>query len=368
MSMKIKRLVIENFKSIERIELIEPNPFTVFVGPNGSGKSNIFEALEYVNLSSKTTSNEVDELFSGSEVFLKRNLPINDKRIEFTCYFDVFDCYFKKAYSAYTVDVFREKEWDTIDLSQRAGENFYYMQSGENTFIRSKNFHIDKSKDNAINKDKNKLSEYKHFFENYSRIFISNRKYEKLVRDSSLRLSLSAYNLEKVLRRLLNDPIVKEEFQDWLSLFIPGFSNIEVRSDELTGNDTLLFYEGNSEKPFTKSLISDGTYNILSLLTAVYQSNEPQFLCIEEPENGLNPKVVRELVNLCRYACEEKGHFIWLNTHSQTLVSQLTPEEIVLVDKKQGATQTKQIKGMNLHGLPMDEAWLTNAIGGGLPW
>ena len=48
--MNIKRLVIENFKSIERIELIEPNPFTVFVGPNGSGKSNIFEALEFVNL------------------------------------------------------------------------------------------------------------------------------------------------------------------------------------------------------------------------------------------------------------------------------------------------------------------------------
>ena len=47
--MKIKSLVIENFKSIERIELVEPNPFTVFVGPNGSGKSNIFEALEFVN-------------------------------------------------------------------------------------------------------------------------------------------------------------------------------------------------------------------------------------------------------------------------------------------------------------------------------
>ncbi|WP_227699008.1 AAA family ATPase [Spirosoma radiotolerans] len=45
--MNIKRLVIENFKSIERIELIELSPFTVFVGPNGSGKSTIFEALKY---------------------------------------------------------------------------------------------------------------------------------------------------------------------------------------------------------------------------------------------------------------------------------------------------------------------------------
>jgi predicted ATPase len=115
-------------------------------------------------------------------------------------------------------------------------------------------------------------------------------------------------------------------------------------------------------------LISDGTYNILSILTAVYQSEKPQFLCIEEPENGLNPKVVRELVNIIRTQCEERGHYIWLNTHSQTLVSELRPEEIILVDKVNGMTQTKQVTGMDLHGLKMDEALLTNALGGGIPW
>ena len=148
-----------------------------------------------------------------------------------------------------------------------------------------------------------------------------------------------------------------------VKLFVPGFKAVEIDD-----RDELHWFEQSSPDYFTKDLISDGTYNILALLTAVYQSEQPQFLCIEEPENGLNPKVVKELVNLCRYACEEFGHFIWLNTHSQTLVSELTPDEIILVDKKEGATQMKQIKGMELHGLPMDEAWLSNALGGGLPW
>ncbi len=84
-------------------------------------------------------------------------------------------------------------------------------------------------------------------------------------------------------------------------------------------------------KPFTKDLISDGTYNILCLLTAVFQSDEPQFLCIEEPENGLNPYVIETLVDLFRSACEDKGHYIWLNTHSQTLVRALKEEELILV-------------------------------------
>lgn len=40
----IKRIIIENFKSIERLD-IELAPLTIFVGPNGSGKSSILEAI-----------------------------------------------------------------------------------------------------------------------------------------------------------------------------------------------------------------------------------------------------------------------------------------------------------------------------------
>ena len=130
-----------------------------------------------------------------------------------------------------------------------------------------------------------------------------------------------------------------------------------------------MIYQKHYERPFNKELISDGTYNIIALLTAVYQSDEPEFLCIEEPENGLHPKVIKQLVNFFRDACEEKGHYIWLNTHSQTLVSVLEPKEIILVDKVNGETQIKQFdKDFNLHGFVMDEACLTNALGGGLPW
>ena len=127
-------------------------------------------------------------------------------------------------------------------------------------------------------------------------------------------------------------------------------------------------YEKGIKKPFTKDLLSDGTYNILALLTAVYQSDEPQFLCIEEPENGLNPYVIRKLVDFFRAACEEKGHYIWLNTHSNALVECLTPEEVIVVDKIGGETKIKQIKGMDLHGLNMAEVWLSGALGGGTPW
>ncbi len=71
--MKIKKLHIKNFKSIADLEIIEPNPFTVFVGPNGSGKSNIFEALEFMNLCIKQFRKDIDGLFGGEDSFLFHN-------------------------------------------------------------------------------------------------------------------------------------------------------------------------------------------------------------------------------------------------------------------------------------------------------
>ena len=105
------------------------------------------------------------------------------------------------------------------------------------------------------------------------------------------------------------------------------------------------------------------------MLTAVYQSDDkPQFLCIEEPENGLHPQVAGELIDFFRIMCEERGHNIWLNTHSQSMISRVRPEELVIVDKKQGATRVKQIPKGDFKNWRMDEALLMNAFGGGLPW
>lgn len=332
--MKIKKLHIKNFKSIADLEIIEPNPFTVFVGPNGSGKSNIFEALEFWNLSDRFKNSSVADFFGGESSFLRTSSYDLSFLVEFQ------DNYFEM-----------KKE-----VSEKAGDaDKKYYTIGT---------YADGRKDNVSDY----LPNFEQFFRYFSRLFISKKDMQKLNYDGSDSLNFSANNLEKVLGRILKDKSKKEELLEWLDLFIPEFEDILIESNR--NKDTLIVREKYTNKDFTKDLLSDGTYNILALLTAVLQSHddEPQFLCIEEPENGLNPRVIKELVGLFRYACEEKGHYIWLNTHSQTLVSELTVDEIITVDKIKGETKIKQFKGKNFHGLSMDEAWLTNTLGGGLPW
>ena len=332
--MKIKKLHIKNFKSIADLEIIEPNPFTVFVGPNGSGKSNIFEALEFWTLARQSNLIDVDSLFGGLKEINHSKSDNNGPVITFN-------------FEEYSLN-------STISFLIRNNNKNYYTY--ENSSV---------SQDDFVEKESN---DFKQFVTNSSRLFVNNPKGNKLNFQDDNRLTLISNNLEKVLKRILKNQRDKEEILDWLRLFIPEFEDVFIESSELSRTDTLIVKEKYSSKYFTKELLSDGTYNILALLTAVFQSDEPQFLCIEEPENGLTPDVIKEMVTLFRNACEEKGHYIWLNTHSQSLVSQLTPDEIITVNKIKGETKIKQFKGQDFHGLRMDEAWLTNTLGGGLPW
>ncbi len=320
--MKIKNIHIKNFKSIVDVEINEPNPFSVFVGANGVGKSNIFEALEFSTVK-----------FYGSSFY--RAFGSKDDILSKTDTNDIVEIYFLYDES--------EEYKFKFDFGFKSG--FRESASGQVEVT----------------------NQFK-FLETFSKVFIGNRKEVKIAYKDDLKLLPDGSNLEKVLKRLLRDELIADEISEYLTLLVPGFSNVEVQSSELSGVDTLLVYEQGTDRPFTKNLISDGTYNILCLLAAVYQSNEPQFLCIEEPENGLTPYVLEVLVDLIRTKCSEKGHYVWLNTHSPTLVRLLNEQELILVEKVEGSTRLKQLKSGDFFGLNADEAWLTNALGAGLPW
>ena len=351
LKMKLQKLHIKNYKSLVDLEIIEPNPFTVFAGPNGAGKSNIFEALEFANFAYEWNGESAVRLFGGTESVYPRSIvPQLDKELipELT----------------YDFGKFRLATDNKIKFKVQS--EFYHPVD-----LRLEEFPVlldDLDRSNIDTDREVYRNSVKQFLKFYNRVFVGNIELVRIKEISNVRLSIDCSNLEKVLKRLLEDETKHEDITEYLELFIPGFEKIEINSDNLSGTDTLLIYEKGINKPFTKDLISDGTYHIICLLTAVFQSDEPQFLCIEEPENGLNPYVVQGLVDLFRLMCEDYGHYIWLNTHSQTLVRALKEEEIILVDKENGATQIKQFKQGDFYGLKADEAWLTNSLGAGIPW
>jgi predicted ATPase len=344
--MRIHSLQIGGYKSIGKIRLENLNPFTVFVGANASGKSNILEALEFMNSCSLMDPDDAIKDFGGiNAVAPAFERDVLNGSID-------FQINFGEITSALTL--FRSKS------------------NPDRTFdpIVNKHFDLFLRNSNEVNEPASPYGRTPDFKQlvNFTRLFIGQTNLVKRNILDDSRLQLDASNLEIVLKRILKDDKRKGEIIEILQALIPGFEHLKIISEDLSGTDNLLIYEKGPSRPFTKRLISDGTYNLIAIIASIFQSETPQFLCIEEPENGLNPKVARQLVSIFRSECEDKGHHIWLNTHSQSIISELTTEEVILVDKVDGLTMTKQVRGKNLHGLRMDEALLTNSLGGGIPW
>ena len=76
MSIRLKKISIEGFKSIRRLDAFEPGDLTVLIGPNGAGKSNLisfFRGLSHIMSAGlqnhvATTGRAHSWLFDGPEM------------------------------------------------------------------------------------------------------------------------------------------------------------------------------------------------------------------------------------------------------------------------------------------------------------
>lgn len=345
--MRIKKIHIQNFKSLVDFELDNPKPFCAFVGPNASGKSNIFEALEFVNYASKFGNAAIPFLGGVDSIISFNKINIENENSETQ---QVFYISFSDSLSIYLKTVFSDNKFQILHVSAAT----------------VKNVNIRKAIIEYVNEENVYENELEIFLDNFSRIFVGKSDLVRTNGESKV-LRTDASNLSQIIGQIFQVENKREDFIEWVRILIPEFENIEVKQSNIDGSFEFFVYEKSSpNKAFPRHLLSDGTKNILALMAAVYQSSEPQFLCIEEPENGLHPQAIELLVNFFREKCETEGHHIWLNTHSPTLVRCMGIDEIILVNKIDGRTTAKQASAPKGVNIKTDDAWLTNALGGGV--
>lgn len=138
----------------------------------------------------------------------------------------------------------------------------------------------------------------------------------------------------------------------------------------MEGRTTLKFLENGTKSEFPANLISDGTIYALCILTAILtRSNSSGLTLIEEPERGINPKAIAQIVKLIREHSSNE-HPIWVTTHNETLVRSSKPKELLFANKSNGQTEFRYGREAEdaVKGMPLDKAWLSNLFGGGVPW
>jgi predicted ATPase len=79
------------------------------------------------------------------------------------------------------------------------------------------------------------------------------------------------------------------------------------------------------------SQASDGTLLVLAYLAVAYSPKPPRLLLLEEPENGIHPKRLRDVLGILRNLTEENERTqIVMTTHSPYALDLFQPEEVTL--------------------------------------
>ena len=149
-------------------------------------------------------------------------------------------------------------------------------------------------------------------------------------------------HLPGALMRLNNYAEVSER----LSNLLPDIVAVSVDADEKRQVKTLLLTM-KDKQTYTASSLSDGTLRFLALAVLALDPKFGGLLCMEEPENGIHPSRIPQMLSLVRSLSEDVDETgaaqeapvaaspirqIIINTHSPLVVAELTDSELLFAE------------------------------------
>ena len=180
-------------------------------------------------------------------------------------------------------------------------------------------------------------------------------------------LRFDGANIAPFLYHLKNaDKRAYGQIVDTIRLVTPFFDDFVLKSDKKE-KVKLLWRQKGSDYPLKPHHLSDGTLRFICLTTALLQPEPPSTIIIDEPELGLHPYAIEILAELIQSS--SKRMQVIISTQSPTLVDNFEPEDIVVVNRKEGASTFQRLNGedlfMWLEDYTLGDLWRKNIVTGG---
>lgn len=185
----------------------------------------------------------------------------------------------------------------------------------------------------------------------------------------NLRLKPDAGNLAPFLRLLRERyPAEYRRVVDAARLAAPFFGGFVYRDDP--GERMELEWTGAADPDTVHGprQLSDGTLRFICLATLLLQPShlQPTTILIDEPEIGLHPYALGLLAALLRQASQSRQLIV--STQSADLVSELDPQDVVVVSRRDGESVFERLDPVRLRDWLEDHAlgdlWKMNILGG----
>jgi predicted ATPase len=133
---------------------------------------------------------------------------------------------------------------------------------------------------------------------------------------------------------------VLEDAANRLARLVPDVDSVRIDEDRLREQRVVQVKMRGSERWFGPRSLSDGTLRFLALVAMQMDFDSSRVLCMEEPENGIDPARVPEIVKLLQdFAVDPElpvtddnpARQVVVNTHSPDVVRQLDAPDVLFV-------------------------------------
>ncbi len=193
-----------------------------------------------------------------------------------------------------------------------------------------------------------------------------------------MELTTSGANLAGVLDRLRDQhPERFEALNEQISRWIPEFDRILFETPR-TGQRALALRTREGRHEIRAADLSHGTLIALALLTIAYLPEPPSIVCLEEPDHGLHPRLLRDVRDaLYRLAypagVDEKRDPVQViaTTHNPYFLDLFRdhPDEIVIAEKKGLEAKFSRLSDRAdleeiLADAALSEVWYSGVLGG----
>ncbi len=372
----ITYLKIQNFKSLEQVEL-KLGPLHVLVGANGSGKSNLFDAFQFLRELAEIGQQAVHSRGGFAQLVWGGDLK---RKIGFAIQFQ-FGNDRKPTKIVYQIEISGGPNYSTIShekvaaINGRKEEPLLVATTGGRLSIRDvsgKSFELGRH-DQVFKQfeDEERYGILAHFVRELKSWALYNFETSLLRKPNVVRrdfnMQTAGLNFSSVLHAIQTEQ--REKFSAIESLLRAAVPGLRQLLTTLTPEG--LTYLSLEEEALPLRIpawaISDGTLRLLAQLAALYSPAPPALACYEEPENYMHPAWLPLIADALKNAAHRNQ--ILVSTHSPYLLNFFSPENLLVVDKKDGKSQFKSVKGKRglkeaLHTLGLGEIWYSGELGG----
>lgn len=367
-SAQLSHIVIEGYKSIAKCDL-QMGSLNVLIGANGAGKSNFISFFKFIaalldnrlqllvgktggpdlllHYGRKQTAEINGKIWLGQREYYFSLEATNDNRMIFKRE-GALEGESTKSEIALTngkkvpVTIGQERSYGSGHFESMAQSLSPEMQK---IMRRWRVYHFHDTSESAKVKQIHRINDNDY------------------LREDGANLAAFLFRLQK------NHPSHYKRIVRTIRMVAPYFGDFYLRATPDNQDSIQLEWtEKDHDIPFKASELSDGTLRFILLTTVLLQPEEfmPSAIIVDEPELGLHPYAINVLAELIKSASLK--HQLIISTQSVELVDQFDVEDLIVVDKQNGASTFRRLEEDQLSEWLQDyslgDLWKKNLLGG----